>query len=76
VPVLYRLITFIAVFAALSANATVIPSDKSSSISLDGKWRFKLEQSDPVPATSNISGKQQPIRLPEHFEPFEKSDYQ
>ncbi len=72
----YKLIAFIVAIAALWSKATVIPSDHSSSISLDGKWRFKLEQSDPVPATGNINAKQKPIRLPEHFEPFEKPDYQ
>ncbi len=72
----YNLIFFIVALASLTANATVIPSDKSSSISLDGKWRFKLEQSDPIPASGNINNKQPAIRLPEHFEPFEKPDYQ
>jgi beta-galactosidase/beta-glucuronidase len=75
-PVLCRLIALIVVFLALTASATVVPSEPSNSISLDGKWRFKLEQSDPVPTTVSISGKRPPIRLPEHVEPFEKPDYQ
>jgi hypothetical protein len=57
-----------------SASATVIPSDKEHVKSLDGTWRFKLEQ-----AKGDYSKKGQtdlvPPDYPKDFEPFYKSDY-
>src|SRR5215204_6262622 len=59
--------------AALPARATVIPSEKEHVISLDGTWRFKLEQAggkDASPWTKKL-----PINYPETFEPFHQLDY-
>ncbi len=68
-----------AVLALISAEsmagAATIPWDKQFEISLDGPWRFKLEQ--PSELTSRppnwVSG--HPNRTPAAFEPFYAADY-
>jgi beta-galactosidase len=55
--------------------ATVIPSESPYTESLDGSWRFKLEQPGDIPQHPSITSKQMPIILPAHFEPFEKTFY-
>src|SRR5436309_14626165 len=60
---------------SISAPATVIPSDSDHVVSLDGTWRFKLEQPGATPEHGNIGGKPQPIVTPKNPEPFEKLDY-
>jgi beta-galactosidase len=60
---------------ALHADATSIPAEPDHVRLLDGAWRFKLEQADPVPAKIGVGGKPHAIRLPDHFEPFQTLDY-
>ena len=43
--------------------------------SLDGQWRFKLEQAGDYPAVGSFGGKPHPIVLPKAFEPFQTLDY-
>src|SRR3954454_13219822 len=62
------------VFFCASALATVIPSDKENVKSLDGAWRFKLEQAKGDYKTKGEKD-QSPPDYPKDFEPFYKSDY-
>src|SRR6476659_5247063 len=58
------------------ARATsVIPADKNFVRSLDGVWRFKLEQGGGYSEHGTKGAKPEPIVLPKQFEPFEKADY-
>ena len=60
--------------AAAASRATPIPSNPGNVRSLDGAWRFKLEQ-----AKGKYEGKGQkprlPLDYPKTFEPFYKIDY-
>src|SRR4051794_32869808 len=56
------------------ARAISIPSDADHVRSLDGTWRFKLEQGGDDPPKPGYSAKR-PIVLPAKLEPFEKIDY-
>ncbi|HTL28931.1 MAG TPA: glycoside hydrolase family 2 TIM barrel-domain containing protein [Tepidisphaeraceae bacterium] len=59
-----------------SALAIVIPADKDHVVSLDGTWRFKLEQErGKTVAPSEQWNKKLAIDYPEKFEPFYESDY-
>ena len=57
----------------IASAVSIIPSENEHVRSLDGTWRFKLEQSDGHQKVGS-TGKQ-PIELPKRFEPFEKPDY-
>ncbi|HEV2293517.1 MAG TPA: glycoside hydrolase family 2 TIM barrel-domain containing protein [Tepidisphaeraceae bacterium] len=69
-------VVFALLIAASPLHATVIPAEKEHVISLDGTWRFKLEQAkgkDLAPGehwTSKL-----PIDYPETFEPFHQPSY-
>src|SRR5581483_10110234 len=59
-----------------SASAAIpIPADKDHVVSLDGTWRFKLEQ---VKSPAGFRGDRKPLPpdYPATFEPFFKTDYQ
>ena len=58
----------------LASAVSVIPSEKEHVRSLDGTWRFKLEQGGDDPPRPGDSAKR-PIKVPEKLEPFEKLDY-
>jgi beta-galactosidase/beta-glucuronidase len=62
------------VLGAAAARAAVVPSDKDHVRSLDGAWRFKLEQ-----AGGDYHGKGEkplvPPNYPKEFEPFYRDDY-
>lgn len=71
-----RVLSFATAFAGflpLASAVSVIPSEPNHVRSLDGTWRFKLEQGDmsQKPGTTGP----QPIKLPAKFEPFERPDY-
>jgi beta-galactosidase/beta-glucuronidase len=66
------LITLPANFAAATSE---IPSDANFVRSLDGQWRFKLEQAGDYPDHGSTGGKPLPIVLPKSFEPFQTLDY-
>jgi len=55
-----------------TVTAAIIPVDQSHVVSLDGQWRFKLEQAQP---RTNNWGTQLPVDYPAAFEPFFKADY-
>jgi len=55
-----------------SARGTPLPDEKDHVISLNGTWRFKLEQKSD--AKEHDTGKH-PIVIPENPEPFQKPDY-
>jgi len=60
---------------AVTASAATIPMDKSFISSLDGTWRFKLEQAK-LPAASLVEGQTpHPVEITETFEQFYKTDY-
>ncbi len=66
----------IAILTAHSVLATtVIPADPDFVRSLDGQWRFKLEQAGDYPAVGSFGGKPHPIVLPKDFESFQELDY-
>lgn len=68
------LIAVLLIFISLSSvvAATPIPADVGYSISLDGNWRFKLEQCLP---DENTEVGTRPIKTPATFDPFFKPDY-
>jgi beta-galactosidase len=69
---------FLAAWAVLSGVAwgtTIIPTDDAHVRSLDGQWRFKLEQDGDHPAHGKTGGPVPPAHLPKQFEPFEKPTY-
>lgn len=57
------------------APATVMPAEKSDTISLDGTWRFKIEQPGDLSEHGSIGKKLQPIIVPQHLEPFQELSY-
>ncbi len=66
------------VFALLASSAlatSVVPSQEAYVVSLDGQWRFKLEQSGDTPEHGSIGGKPNPILSPAQAEPFQALDY-
>lgn len=65
----------IAVSVPLLLAGSVIPSSPQDVRSLDGAWRFKLEQAGGYPDKVRIGGKPYPIVLPKQLEPFQAADY-
>lgn len=76
-----RLVPFASLAIALAIRATVaqatsvIPSDPQHVQSLDGTWRFKLEQAGGYDGKVRIGAKPWPIVLPKQFEPFQELSY-
>src|SRR6476620_10432867 len=63
-------------FASPLLHATIpIPAEKESVVSLNGKWRFKLEQALPPSRFLGTGGRPLAIEYPPATEPFFKSDY-
>jgi len=58
-----------------TADATVIPSEANHVQSLDGVWRFKLEQARGELERDNHEGAKAPAQYPETFEPFQQTAY-
>ncbi|MBP6964935.1 MAG: hypothetical protein KBC96_11070 [Armatimonadetes bacterium] len=59
-----------------SAMAVIIPADSKYVQSLDGMWRFKLEQALPDAAErAKSNGYRPPVITPETFEPFYALEY-
>jgi len=52
-----------------------IPAESQYTTSLNGIWRFKLEQAPPPPRFLGTSGKPIPIEYPAVIEPFYKTGY-
>ena len=62
--------------ASLAARASVpIPDERDHLISLDGTWRFKLEQAPAPPRVLGVSGRPIPIEYPTNIEPFYLTNY-
>lgn len=62
--------------ALFSAKATIpIPAESSDVISLNGTWRFKLEQAPPPSRFLGVSGQPIPIEYPTNIEPFYLNNY-
>lgn len=62
--------------ALFSAWATVpIPAETQYVISLNGTWRFKLEQAPPPSRLLGVSGRPIPIEYPTNIEPFYLPNY-
>ena len=57
-------------------RGAVVPSEDNHVKSLDGTWRFKLEQPGGYDPQSTNGDRPMPIRTPATFEPFQKTDYQ
>lgn len=57
------------------SSAVVLPDDPNVRISLNGQWRFKLEQDKPIPATAMIDRRIEPVEYPSDFEKFYLPDY-
>ncbi len=63
-------------FRAVTTSAVIpIPDERASVQSLDGAWRFKLEQAPPPPRFLGTTGKPIPIICPTNFEPFYLTSY-
>jgi beta-galactosidase len=69
-------LTAILLATCFSSYAAVVPSETGFVRSLDGMWRFKLEQPGGYDAASTNGDHLMPIRTPATFEPFQKLDYQ
>ena len=70
------LVVAVLIFLSSMAGAAVIPATAKHVQSLDGMWRFKLEQALPDVNDRKVeSGARQPIRTPATFEPFYALDY-
>jgi beta-galactosidase len=65
----------LAVLGTGPAAAVVIPSEPEHVQSLDGMWRFKLEQSDPDLQPGVKQAPKPAVRYPATFEPFQQTDY-
>ncbi len=52
-----------------------LPSEDSHTISLNGTWRFKLEQAPTPPRTPGLGSGPLPIICPTNFEAFYRADY-
>ena len=50
----FALILIIAAAIAVHAGGTLVPFDPKQSVSLDGTWRFKIEQAKPFNAKQTI----------------------
>jgi beta-galactosidase/beta-glucuronidase len=72
-PLVSLLVVFSLVPVALATS--VIPSTPEHVRSLDGTWRFKLEQAGGYPGKVRIGGKPWPIVLPKQLEPFQTLEY-
>lgn len=59
---------------SLASASVPIPADKGRVVSLDGTWRFKLEQAKSPPGFKG-NGRPIPADYPATFEPFYKNDY-
>jgi beta-galactosidase len=55
--------------------ATPIPADSQFAVSLNGQWRFKLEQENGKSKRPSSYGQKYPIELPANFEAFYKTNY-
>jgi beta-galactosidase len=62
-------------YTCAAQAATPVPSDSRFSISLDGTWRFKLEQENGKSKRPASYGEKCPIELPNTFEAFYRPDY-
>ena len=67
--------TFFIWLACVTSRAFSPLPDKPFVISLNGTWRFKLEQAPPPPRFLGTSGRPIPIEYPNSIEPFYKLDY-
>ena len=68
------LIAGIVLLCCLVSSAAVIPSETDHVVSLDGTWRFKLEQAKGKYDQRGETGKIA-IDYPEKVEPFYAADY-
>src|SRR5215469_15334524 len=59
----------------VTSPAAVVPSEDNYVKSLDGTWRFKLEQPGGYDRSSTNGDRPMPIRTPATFEPFHKPNY-
>jgi beta-galactosidase len=66
---------FSVIISAPVQAADPIPADTQHVISLDGTWRFKLEQAPPPPRFLGVSGHPIPMVSPPTMEPFYRTDY-
>jgi beta-galactosidase len=55
--------------------ASLIPADEGCVRSLDGRWRFRLEQPGDTPEHGSIGGRPRDIVTPDRPEPFEAAGY-
>lgn len=70
--VLFIVAILLSVSVSSLAGATPVPADAAYSVSLDGNWRFKIEQCLP---DENKEVGRRPIKTPATFEPFYALDY-
>src|SRR5690348_15824618 len=70
------LLLIVLVTAGVSSAAVVIPSDPASVRSLDGTWRFKIEQVKGFDSPGDMRKGKLPVEYPATFEPFNQADYQ
>ena len=74
-PLRLLLLTGLLLSVSRATANTIVPSTAGDVKSLDGAWRFKLEQAGGYPGEVRMGGKPWPIVLPQKFEPFQSLDY-
>jgi beta-galactosidase len=74
-PILFACGLYLSVSPVALGALVPIPSQSDYAISLNGVWRFKLEQAPPPPRFLGVSGRPIPIEYPTNIEPFYLADY-
>jgi len=69
------IVAVLTAFRILPAQAAVIPNDTDYVKSLDGAWRFKLEQPGGYDSKSTNGDRPMPILLPLKLDPVQNLDY-
>jgi beta-galactosidase len=67
--------TALLLVAAPFADAAPLPAEPGHVVSLNGTWRFKLEQTNSVPLSRDNLNARTPITTSATFEPFYTTDY-
>jgi beta-galactosidase/beta-glucuronidase len=69
-------VALLACWGAVRLGAAIpIPAEREHVVSLDGNWRFKLEQAPPLERVQGAGGRPIPIVYPTDIEPFYLADY-
>ena len=68
--------TLLAALSGLAATAAVVPDESTHVKSLDGTWRFKLEQPGGYEPAATNGDRPMPVKLAITLDPVQNTDYQ